>query len=166
MKQLILSRESPTATEIRGRLSFADRTLYTIERPWIPSSPGGKPFYSCVPAGDYLLEPFTRPNGDTVVSLTNHGLGVFLHQSERDQAGAGRYLILVHAANWSDQVNGCIAPGTGRGMNNRGPMVTGSRDAMAILMDYIDGEDATLSIIGENTYEKIPAASPAVTGDG
>ena len=169
MKHLTLNRESPTATETRGRLSFADHVLYTIERPWIPSAPGGEPFYSCVPAGDYKLTQFTRPNGDTVVALSNAGLGVYFHQAERDQEGAGRYLILIHAANWADQVNGCIAPGLARGLNSRGPMVTQSRNAMEILMGYIAGDDdASISIIGENTYA-IPADSaspPAAAGAG
>lgn len=160
MKKIILNRESPTATEIRGRMSFDNTVLYTIERPWIPDAPGGKPFESCVPAGDYRLEHFVRPNGDTVLALTNHGLAVFLHDQDRT-GGVGRYLILIHSANWADQVNGCIAPGTGRGLNTRGPMVTRSRDAMEILMGYIAGEEATISIIGENTYEAIstPAAA-------
>ncbi len=152
MKHLVLNRESPTATEIRGRLSFDGQTLYTIERPWIPTAPGGKSFESCIPAGDYALQQFTRPNNDTVLALTNPGLAVYLHDGHRPSS-VGRYLILIHAANWADQVNGCIAPGKGRGLNTRGPMVTQSRDAMDILMGYIDGaDDAQISIIGENTY--------------
>ena len=151
MKHLILNRESPTATETRGRLSFSANVLYTIERPWIPSAPGGQPFNSCVPAGDYKLVPFRRPNGDEVVALENHGLGVYLNQTDRPGT-VGRYLILIHSANWADQVNGCIAPGIARGLNNRGPMVTRSRDAVALIMAYIGGEDAYISIIGENTY--------------
>ena len=98
------------------------------------------------------LERFVRPNGDTVMVLINPGLAVYKHNEDRD-GGVGRYLILIHAANWADQVNGCIAPGKARGLNTRGPMVTQSRDAMDILMGYIDGaETAQISIIGENTY--------------
>ena len=149
-KHLVLSRDKPTQTCTQGRLSFEGQVLYTIERPWIPSEPGGKPFESCVPAGDYRLEPFTRPNGDQVVALVNHGLAVYLQDDDRPKE-CGRYLILIHAANWADQVNGCIAPGMGRGLNNRGPMVTQSRQAMRVLLEYIDGDVADISIIGENT---------------
>lgn len=153
MKQLLLVRESPTATEIRGRLTVGSKVLYTIERPWIPTAPGGKPRESCVPAGTYRLCSHTRPNGDGVFALVNPGLGVYYLDEDRPSS-VGRFLILIHAGNWVTDVVGCIAPGTGRGVNNRGPMVTGSRDAMEIITNYIDDDDDTVIIIrGDNTVE-------------
>ena len=78
---------------------------YTIEKPWRDN----KPFVSCVPAGEYKLEKFHSARyGETVV-LVNPELDVVANKSE---AGEGdRYACLIHAANWSHQLQGCIALG-------------------------------------------------------
>ena len=146
MKQLILQRTSYKSDQTTGSLWLDDEELFTIERPWIPTDPGGKPRESCVPAGKYKLIPHTRPRGDKVVALVNHGLGVYYLDEERP--GAGRYLILIHAGNWVKDVVGCIAPGIGKTDN----MVTNSRDAMAKIMAYIGDDEAELEIIGDNFY--------------
>lgn len=151
MKRLTLVRESPTATEIRGRLEFNGQTLYTIERPWLPTAPGGKPFESCVPAGKYQLILHLRSNGDTVPALINAGLGVCYTRVDRVN-GVGRYKVLIHSGNWVDDVVGCIAPGTGRTISNGKPMVTSSRKAMSRIMEYIGDGPAELEIIGSNDY--------------
>ena len=151
MKRLTLTRESPTATEIRGRLEFNGQTLYTIERPWRPSSPGGESFKSCVPAGKYKLHKHVRPNGRETLALTNSGLAVFYLMNDRPEA-VGRYLILIHSANFAHEVNGCIAPGTGRTIHEGRPMVTQSRVAMSRIMDYVGDDEAEIEIIGSNEY--------------
>ena len=118
-----------------GTLTFGDTTLSTIERPWLPTSPGGKPFESCIPPGDYELVQHRRASGDRVLALINPGFAVFYQNEDRPRE-VGRYLILIHAANFSDQVVGCLAPGTGRTVTERGPMVTSSRDAMKLIMEW------------------------------
>ena len=128
-----------------GLLTFDGVTLETLERPWIPTSPGGKPFVSCVPAGRYELIYHTRPKGEEVVALINPGLAVYYLSTERPHR-VGRYKILFHAANWLHEINGCVAVGQGRAITDQGPMVTRSRDAMAQVMDWLDGDDAELLI--------------------
>jgi hypothetical protein len=121
--------------------------LHTIERPWIPTQPGGEPEKSCVPAGQYELIPHARPNGDRTYALINPGLGVYYLAGDRPH-GVGRYLILIHAGNWVKDVIGCIAPGTGKATSDIGPMVTHSRVAMTQLHNYINYEYAEILIRG------------------
>lgn len=145
MKRLLLIRDDWSTNETTGRLVFGGQELATLERPWIPSSPGGEPFKSCVPAGLYRLVRHRRKNGDTVLALINHGLGVYYEKDDRPN-GVGRYLILIHSANWVDQIAGCIAPGLAAALSNRGPMVTSSRIAMDRIMDYLRADSAELEI--------------------
>jgi hypothetical protein len=145
VKKLLLTRDSASPTEVQGSLVFNGLSMHTIERPWIPTDPGGKPFQSCVPAGRYWLRPHTRRNGDEVLALVNPGLGVYYLDSDRQ--GVGRYLILIHVGNWSTDVVGCIAPGLGKSDSDKGPMVTSSRSAMTVLMDYIGGDAALIDIV-------------------
>ena len=135
MRTLRLQREIASDIATEGVLTLRGISLFTIERPWIPTYPGGEPYESCVPAGEYELLDHVRPNGDLVVALVNPGLAVY-HMEEDRYNAVGRYLILIHAANWADEVNGCIAPGFQRSVNDRGPMVTRSRDAMRLIMEW------------------------------
>ena len=125
-----------------GELSIGAHVLHTVEQEWRPTAPGGEPFNSCVPAGQYRLIPHVRPSGDRVVALVNHGLGVFYEEMDRIRE-VGRYLILIHAGNTSDDVVGCIAPG----MSRDGEFVGSSRNAMAIIMAEIGDEPAELLIL-------------------
>ena len=144
MKHLTLTRDMHTVTETEGVLTFGDATLYTIERPWIATDPGGKPFASCVPAGRYRLRPHVH-HGNDVVALVNDGHAVYYMNADRPNE-VGRYKVLIHAGNWVDDVVGCIAPGRKRVNSDRGPMVTSSRAAMKTIMEYIGGENAALTI--------------------
>ena len=145
MKTLTLAREPFSDLATMGSLTFGGIALHTIERPWIPTDPGGKPFKSCVPAGKYKLIPHTRQNGDQVVALVNPGLAVYYTDRDRTRE-VGRYLILIHAGNWVTDVVGCIAPGLGRTVTDKGPMVTKSRNAMSALMNWLGDDDAEIVI--------------------
>ena len=132
MTTLTLERYCYSETETEGRLWLDEETcLYTLERPWRPGSPGGMPFISCVPDGAYELLPHVRPDGTEVWALRNPDNGVFYERGER--TGAGRYLILIHAANWVEQIQGCIAPGINRVINDNRVMVTNSRQAIEMI---------------------------------
>ena len=148
MKQLNLIRDRWTNTETEGVLTFGDATLYTIERPWIATDPGGKPFQSCIPAGTYNLRPHIHHDKE-VVALVNAGHGVYYMNADRPNE-VGRYKVLIHAGNWVDDVVGCIAPGKTRTMSDRGPMVTSSSDSMKRIMEYLDGDQAVIHISWKN----------------
>ena len=143
-----LNRYAYTPTEVQGRLDVGGLSLETIERPWIAGEhPGGKPFESCVPDGEYELVPFERSNGSQVLALYNPTIGVHLHAID----GIGRYACLIHAGNWSDDVVGCIAPGLGRSISNNRVMVTSSRTAMkklAEVMSFYEGHTIVVQNAG------------------
>ncbi len=145
MRTLSLNREPSTDTEMMALFTFDSVSLFTIERPWIPTDPGGMPFESCVPAGRYDLVPYVRGNGDVVRALVNPGLGVYFRKNERPN-GIGRYKILIHAGNWVTDIVGCIAPGYGRTVSSKGPMVTQSRKAMSLLMNWLGDDEAEIVI--------------------
>lgn len=145
-KSLLLERMPSTETETEGFLSFASEILATIELPWIDEGfLGGKPFESCVPAGVYRLIPHKRPNGDRALALINPELGVYYQAGDRVN-GLGRYLILIHVANWVSEIVGCIAPGKSKTKSYKGRMVQSSSRAMRNLLDFIGNDDAELTI--------------------
>lgn len=142
---MILTRYCYGDEATLGRLTLGDvdgngTVLHTIERPWVPGMPGGMPFVSCLPDGDYQLLPHVRPNGDYVLALRNPDLSVW-YSTRNVPAEGGRSLILLHAANYASQVQGCIAPGMGRTVIDNRAMVTHSRKAMAKIMDYYEAHE-------------------------
>ncbi len=150
MRELVLERHHYGDEITEGKLylgTTADSdVLATLERPWQSGSPGGMPFASCVPDGLYKLRQHERKNGDIVVALVAPDLGVYYAKAERPD-GMGRYKILIHSANWVDQVVGCIAPGLVRTINNNKIMVGSSRIAVARIMENIDTQEAELDIV-------------------
>ncbi len=118
-----------------GELTFdgAEKICYTVERPWVNNEPN----ISCVPPGMYYLHPFQRPNGDIVPCLVNEDAGITMHDNENNI----RWGILIHPANWSHEVEGCIGPGLDfewRSANNQKPMVINSRNAQELVMSIIE----------------------------
>lgn len=156
MMRISLERFSYARTEVEGVLSFENegQTLMfpTIERPWVPNPNGvrgGEPWRSCVPDGVYTLSPWTRPNGDKVWILYAPELGVY-RTADEHAPGHGRHLILIHAANWAHQVNGCIAPGLLRSaMPHKGVFkqaVSHSQRAMSDLRMWLGDDHHVLEI--------------------
>lgn len=119
-----------------GFMPFNDQMIYTVEKPWVCDDPeearAGVPFQSCVPAGLYKLDPFTRGNGARVWSLSNPELGVFVKKEHR-LYDTDRYACLIHIANRAHEVVGCIGPGLGSLHRSGGYAVTHSREAVAAL---------------------------------
>lgn len=132
--KLLLQRHAYGDNETEGKL-WLDNENYvrTLERPWISGVPGGMPFESCVPDGEYELIKHRRSNGDEVYALRNPDLAVYYTEQERGD-NPGRYLILIHSANWVSQVVGCIAPGLVRTIADNRIMVRSSRAAMQKIM--------------------------------
>ena len=146
-KRLFVERKPSTETETEGFMYFGRHVLATMEKPWVPhpdGHKGGKNNESCIPEGLYQIHWHERSSGAVVPALTNQDLGVWYTEHERP-AGIGRYLILIHAGNWSHDVIGCIAPGMSKNAPGDGPMVRHSGDAMKLIKDYL-GDDEDLSI--------------------
>ena len=139
--ETILIRFTYADNRTEGDWTVGDKTLATIERPWIRhTSFGGKPRESCIPDGRYTLVPFTRPNGSKVYALRNHELGVFVYPDDRPD-GLGRSLVLIHVGNYVTDVVGCIAPGLARTYANGKFMVTNSKNAMEHVDSVLGWQD-------------------------
>lgn len=123
--------------------------IYTLELPWIPSQEalGGKNDISCIPNGEYTLSEHHRQNGDRVLLLMNHALGVYKFQEHR--VSGGRFLIEVHVANYLKELLGCIAPGRTRTAGR----VWRSNAAMERILHAFDAGDRTLRIQSADTKE-------------
>jgi hypothetical protein len=106
---------------VLGLLINGEESYYTIEKPWRHN----EPFKSCIPEGDYTLERVNSPRfGEDVWQVAEV---------------PGRTHILIHVANYSADVVGCI--GLGRGVFADFGGVSNSRQA--ILGFYEQTEDAT-----------------------
>lgn len=128
---LTLKRFSYTPDYCEGALYLNDAQLcWTIERPWRDNAPN----ISCIPDGDcYQWIPHVRPSGSKVWCVLGGTVCQYEHQITSDNHKT-RYLILIHSANWAEQLGGCIAPG----LKRKPGMVTKSRDAMRMLHEKLD----------------------------
>ncbi len=120
-------------------------TLQTLERPWIvdPDSPGGLAGRSCVPLGTYELALHDTEAHHQTWALVNRSLGV-VHRPDPAMPNA-RVACLIHPANHSYELRGCIAPGLIR----NGHTVERSGDAFAELKAVVPWTSGhTLTITG------------------
>lgn len=147
--ELALHRDDFTRTFTYGTMRNAVTGVWLCEtvererdhnRKSTPTRPG-----ACIPAGEYVCQRVVSPKfGDVfqVMDVPN------------------RSHILIHAANWSHQLKGCIAPGMTRAVvddanpethDDRG--VTGSKRALLKLMEMMSGYDAFRLTITESVPE-------------
>lgn len=149
---VLLTRDpiQPSDTCTLGVMVINERKFFTMERPWIPDPDGGiggKPWYSCIPAGIYRLERReTEARGKHFI-ISNPLHGVYRYPSDIPTGIRARSLILIHPANWAEELHGCIAPGKSRIKAEGRWMVTESRAAMNELRTLIGNQlDLTLEI--------------------
>jgi len=113
-----------------GKLYFKGELIcYTVERPWQNNEKN----ISCVPAGLYLLQPYSSSKYVDCYSLLSMNLGVGLTPDFH------RTHILIHPGNFPDDVQGCIAPGLMLHSSVWG--VAHSKDAMNKLRSLIESEN-------------------------
>lgn len=149
MKRILIERKPSVVTHCESFLTLEGKgVLAGIERPWIENptgTPGGKPFESCVGVGVYETTPHTRGDGAEVIALINPDLGVYYLEDDMPDEG-GRFLILLHVANWVSQIVGCCAPGLYHADSANGRMVSSSGKAMRRVMQFINGDDCEVEI--------------------
>lgn len=112
MKTLELIRHEQDHRHTLGSMKVGDKTLFTLERPWIPRSdglPGGIDNYSCVPAGTYELLHHTSKRFPDTFALMAPELGVFYPFTPTGRSG--RDAVLIHAGNRVSNTRGCILVG-------------------------------------------------------
>lgn len=113
--------------------------LHTLEPPWRDNQPR----VSCIPAGQYPL----------VLGRYQRG-GYPTYEVE---GVPGRDAIKLHAANWARELEGCIAPGTDRGILRGVPSVLRSRLALQRLMAALEGVDSATIYITWRTPDIAPS---------
>jgi len=151
---LILTRDKqqPRPTECTlGVLTVGDLTFQTMERPWVPDPKGpcGMHDVSCICPGTYKLTPrFTQRKGKHWL-LSNPALGLYADPSLIPDGKYGRSLVLIHSANWANELNGCIAPGRKRVLDTMGNWIVAlSVDSMDALRKLLDGKtDLSITIV-------------------
>ena len=116
-----------------GKIYFNSEFIcYTLEKPWDNNEKN----ISCIPAGVYQLEPYQSAKYKDCFALTCFNLNVGLTDKFH------RTFILIHSANYVEQLEGCIAPGLQLRQEISGDQekcsVIYSRDALAKLRILID----------------------------
>ena len=122
------------------------RVGFGVEQPWADNTP----FISCIPAGEYDLVPFTRPNGNEVVAFVGGTVSLYKDPNFK------RYTCLIHIANWPQNVEGCLGPGDDfvcQSIEHTEPMVTNSRPTMERLMRLIRKHNVSKAVIHWPTFE-------------
>jgi hypothetical protein len=126
-----------------GILTFGDFACYTVECRWKDN----EKFISCIPAGEYSLEYYKSPKFGP--SAIIYGGTVSKYETSEYQ----RYGILIHAANWSYNVSGCIGLGERFTLLDGRAAVTNSRKTVADFLNLINiGVTYRLNITYSETF--------------
>jgi hypothetical protein len=157
-----MTRDYRDAQCTLGTMSIGAYKWQTLERPWVEDADSfyscGRKGVSCVPAGDYKLTPHNSEAHPKVWALVNPKLGVFHWDTDVPPGCNGaRTMVLIHAANWPEELRGCIAVGKARVKNGRW-MITRSRDALNEVRNALG---ATYDIV--LTIAELPTCLPCST---
>ena len=135
---LRLLRASTSKDGTFGTLVGMDFDFYSLEKPYVDLDGNGlsDPQKSCIdPApgqtASYLCEWRESPKYGWCYEVT----GV-----------PGRSHILLHPANWQEQLLGCIALGKGRGVLNGKPAITQSKRAIKEFHEAMREQPFTLEV--------------------
>ena len=136
----------------QGKLSIdgADLpTIFTMELPWADN----KPDISCIPCGTYELKPYYSPkHGRWTWCLHNPDLGIYGWPALIPSGATGRSCSEIHGANQAWQLEGCIAPGLGRGLLDIGhgllPSVLSSQDAFDAIVAVLAPDENIETAVG------------------
>lgn len=166
LSHLTLVRDYRDARCTLGKFTAGILVLDTLERPWVPSDLNlcGTKGVSCVPAGDYQLVPHNSDAHLNVWALVNPKLGVYHWDADVPPSCAlARTTVLIHAANFPEELRGCIAVGKLRSKTRGAWWIGRSRDALADLrFALVARDDLTLSISEAESCS--PSSNPPVKG--
>jgi hypothetical protein len=111
-----------------GKLTVGPWSCYTVERPWLDNTPS----QSCILEGQYKCEPFSGSRFQDVVQIMDV---------------PDRTFILIHAANYPRDVEGCIGLGDRFVSDALEPAVYNSKKTLAAFFD-VAGYEFDLTIQG------------------
>jgi hypothetical protein len=156
---LLLIRHAYLPDVTLGRLHVAGVVMCTLEEAWRPDpdGPGGQRregslVESCIPDGDYILEPHSSPRypeeqGRGVWYIENPYLGVYAPGKRPAGQTWGRDAILIHSGNTTDHIEGCILVGASHGTLNGKPAVLDSVRTLARLREILGRTDTHRLVI-------------------
>ncbi len=109
MNSIKIVRISSGDKAVYGEMYFNDTFLgVTVEPPWKDNKKG----VSCIPSGEYSLVPHNSAKYGNVVAFHAPSLHVYANDLlAKDEKGEYRSYCLIHSANFSYQLQGCVAPG-------------------------------------------------------
>lgn len=129
---ITLTRFERSSTHTAGTLVVNGQQFFTIEREWNNNKVGS----SCVPVGIYRVRAYNSPRFGPSWILSNHELGIGEFPGQSKRSG-----ILIHRANFSFELQGCIAPGMSYGVlrhkQKTYPAVHRSREAIQNLLKLL-----------------------------
>lgn len=115
-----------------GILTVGGKQFYTVEQDWENNQPN----ISCIPNGEYYLQPYDSQRFGKCYIMHNESLGVAKYRTRT----SARFGCLMHSANTASQLRGCIAPGLAFGMIDGQLGVTSSRKAMMQIAEVLGRE--------------------------
>lgn len=130
-----LLRDAVSAEAVQGTLVIRGVSFAIIERPWL----NNRQNQSCIPAGTYKAVFMPR-------SASGKYRDVWHLQDVPGRGG-----ILIHQGNLVAHSKGCLIIGKRRGVLAGKPAVLNSRTALAELNALMQGQDFTLTIMGDQT---------------
>lgn len=120
-----------------GILSFRGFSCYTVECRWLDNMVA----QSCIPPGHYSLERHNSPRFGECVIIFGNTVSKFPSPNHK------RSYILIHPANFSYQLEGCIGLGDSFTIIDGLAAVSNSRKTVAEFLDLINiGETYDLHI--------------------
>lgn len=145
-----------------GVIQLPDVRIFTIERPWLPDAQSpeniaGLPERSCVPEGNYLLEPHHSARFPNVYALVNPALHVWHYAVP--PGVKGRAGILIHAGNDVSAVVGCIAVGMRCESSQYAPggyRILDSQRALQKVRDYLQSSGDRALEVRHGHYDMPP----------
>lgn len=127
-----------------GTLELDSHVFFTVEKPWKDN----RPFDSCIPEGEYSLVPHQSKKYGHVLALINHDL----HITHFPEPETERYAILIHAANFPKDVQGCI--GLGDNYIQDKNMVTNSKQSIIDFYNMVSPQETHQLTIENADYLK------------
>jgi hypothetical protein len=111
-----------------GILRFNNFSCYTVERPWV----NNEPFISCIPLGIYDLEYYYSPKFGESAIIYGNSVSKFPSNYYK------RSGILIHVANISSDVQGCIGLGNRMGIIRNKIAVLNSKKTISNFLELIN----------------------------
>jgi hypothetical protein len=100
MKSVCINRYSSTRNGVQSYVTCEEDRWHGLERPWLDN----RPFESCIPTGQYILLPWESPTFGPVYIFVGGSVSI-------EQGKGDRYACLIHSANYTKQLQGCLALG-------------------------------------------------------